>query len=193
MEQLTLPSFRYLWDHKIFFLLGFKCLYFSPILSLIYFELLATYFSSMRWVHSYWYQVVSFMLLFILLVEVQRRHRLLATSTGISSFSPKLNANLRTMRGYIHGKLGSQLFNLILLNFLLSVWLLLFILFFESYFFIGFDLVLLLHYGTFMVLLGHSLLAQSYLWRHESSCNPMKPDLRVAVSSVTTCRMLARG
>jgi len=118
---------------------------------------------------------------------------LLATSTRISSFSPKLNANLRTMRGYIHGKLGSQLFNLILLNFLLSVWLLLFILFFESYFFIGFDLVLLLHYGTFMVLLGHSLLAQSHLWRHESSCNPMKPDLRVAVSSVTTCRMLARG
>jgi len=41
-------------------------------------------------------------------LRYKRRHRLLATSTGISSFSPKLNANLRTMRGCIHGKLGSQ-------------------------------------------------------------------------------------
>jgi len=41
-------------------------------------------------------------------LRYKRRHKLLATSTWIwiSSFSPKLNVNLRTMRGSIHGKLA---------------------------------------------------------------------------------------
>jgi nitrate/nitrite transporter NarK len=73
----------------------------------------------------------------------------------VSSFSPKLNdATFQDDEGPFakkHGKFDNDH------SYLASVF---YLFCFGSYFFISFDLVLLLHYGTFMV-----------------SCHPMRPSL----------------
>jgi len=130
---------------------------------LISFRVLATYFffcNEMGPLRIVVVRRIFYVTFHTVALRYKRRHKLLATSTmkrnnGLQLFTKVKCCYFQDDEGPFARKHGEVFSDHTYLASLFNLFC-----FFESYFFISFDLVLLLHYGTFMV-----------------SCHPMRPSL----------------